>query len=70
MQEKGSADFSRFSRATLRLKRHLVAEEHVDFNGVWKGLLAVYPGSRLGKHTPHSLYQTKLLDVKLFNQAL
>lgn len=24
---------------------------------------------QLGKHTPHSMYQTKFLDVKLFNQA-
>lgn len=31
--------------------RHLVAEEHIDFNGVWKGFLAGLCQIQLGKHT-------------------
>ena len=63
MQEKGGTGFAQVRGATLWLKSISAT------TGSANSSRRVYPGSRLGKHTPHSLYQPKFLDVKLFNLA-
>lgn len=64
------------ARALLGLDGPPVAEAppgggraHWLHPGRGNGFHAVYPASRLGKHTRHSLQQTEFLEVKLFNQV-
>lgn len=64
------------ARALLGLDGPPVAEAppgggraHWLHPGRGNGFHAVYPASRLGKHTRHSLRQTEFLEVKLFNQV-
>lgn len=60
--------FARFRCATLWLKRHLVAEEHVGFGKVRNWLLSSLSRIQIRETDPTFLV-SEFLDVKLFSQA-
>lgn len=67
-RKKAVLGFARFRCATLWLKRHLVAEEHVGFSKVRNWLPSSLPRIQIRETEPTFLV-SEFLDVKLFSQA-